>query len=132
MDLNITENLITEAFANVNLIIVLGLMAIGFIIKHTNFLDKVSNDIIPPTLLVLGLIAAFIQDGFTFAAAISGIVSAAVAIGLHQQGKNIFTVTVIPKIKDWLTAMFNKDIDDTAEEELTFDEEIDEEVSDEE
>ena len=78
---------------------VLFLMAIGFIIKHWKVLDKVENTLIPPVLLVFSFVIEFVQNGFSIEAALTAVVSCAVAIGLHQQGKNIF-VTGFEKIKE--------------------------------
>lgn len=107
----ITMQLLDEALSNVNIAIVLGLMAVGFLIKHIKFLEKVENDLIPPILLLLSIVAVVLTDGFTVQSIISAIVNAAVAVGLHQQGKNIFTVTIVPSL-----AKFFKSFTVTSEE----------------
>lgn len=107
----ITMQLLDEALSNVNIAIVLGLMAVGFLIKHIKFLEKVENDLIPPILLLLSIVAVVLTDGFTVQSIISAIVNAAVAVGLHQQGKNIFTVTIVPSL-----AKFFKSFTITSEE----------------
>lgn len=92
----ILTSMLSEALTNVNLVIVVVLMAIGFIIKHVKFLEKVENNLIPPILLVVSIVISFIDTGITLPSAFSAIISAAIAIGLHQSGKNIFTITIIP------------------------------------
>ena len=90
MEAQIIEQLMTESLSNVNIEFVVLLMAVGLVIKHFPALDKVENNLIPPVLLVLSVIASFIENGFTIHAVVIAVVSASVAIGLHQQGKNIF------------------------------------------
>ena len=98
MEANMVNNLINEALTNVNVAIVVALMAVGFIIKHVKFLEKIQNDLIPPILFVLSIVASFIQSGVSLESVIAALVSAAIAIGLHQTGKNIFSVTIIPSV----------------------------------
>ena len=57
MDSILVTQLIEEALANVNVSVVVALMAIGFIIKHVKFLDKISSDVIPPTLLLCSIVS---------------------------------------------------------------------------
>lgn len=99
---NVLETVTTEVFANVNIAIVIGLMAVGFIIKHFKFLEKINNELIPPILLILSMIFTFIDNGISVSSTLVALVSAAVAIGLHEQGKNIFTITIVPTITDIL------------------------------
>jgi hypothetical protein len=123
------SQLINEAFANVNVTLVIALMALGFIVKHVKFLESVNNNIIPPMLLLFSVVAVTVMDGFTVQSIISGIVNAAVAVGLHQQGKNIFSVTVVPSISDLFAKLTNKtniEFEETTEEFV--EEEITEEV----
>jgi hypothetical protein len=75
-----------------NLNLIFGLLAIGFLIKHLKWFNKLPNDFIPVILLVVSLgVSVLNADGSTpgaYANAfISGLLSASVAIGLHQQGK---------------------------------------------
>ncbi len=87
---NIQALLADEVMSNVNLSIVVALLAIGFCIKHFSFLDNIKNGLIPPILCIVGVVLAFMMNGFTVGVFISGIVSAAISIGLHQMGKNVF------------------------------------------
>ena len=108
-------NMLSEALANVNLMVVVVLMAIGFIIKHVKFLEKVENDLIPPILLVLSLVISFISTGVNLPSAFSAIISATIAIGLHQSGRNIFTITIIPGL---IKVLGLKKIEDDKTEEV--------------
>lgn len=123
MDNILVTQLINESLANVNVSVVVTLMAIGFLIKHIKFLDKVNNDVIPPVLLLCSAVFMVITDGFTVQAIISAIVNTAVAVGLHQQGKNIFTVTIVPSISKILDSFISKDEE---ESDLDDDELVDE------
>lgn len=88
MDIN---TLFTSISGTVNLVIIIALMALGYIIKHTKALSKISNNLIPLILLVSGIIISIVLGGSPVAELIiSGIINAAVAIALHQAGKNIF------------------------------------------
>jgi len=98
MGTDIVNEFIQAAVSNINIITVVFLMAIGFIVKHVKYLDKVSNDIIPIILLLCSIAITLVQYGCSTESIIGAIISAAVAIGLHQTGKNIFTVTIIPSI----------------------------------
>ena len=130
MDNILVTQLIQEALANVNVSIVVALMAIGFIIKHVKFLDKVNSDIIPPVLLLCSIVAMIVLEGFSVATIITAIVNAAIAIGLHQQGKNIFTVTVIPSISKLLSGLTGKK-ENATEPEVTEEVEVEDEPVDE-
>lgn len=89
---SVLNQFISEAMANVDVAIIIALMGIGFCIKHLRFFEKISNDLIPPTLIVSSLVLTFMQNGINIQAVITAVVSAATAIGLHQQGKNIFNL----------------------------------------
>lgn len=85
-------SLLTNISGVVNLLVVICLMAIGYVIKHTPVLSKISNNLIPIILLIAGIIISLIMGGDTTAAnlIVSGIINAAIAIALHQTGKNVF------------------------------------------
>ena len=126
MDNIFAAQLLEEAMANVDIALVVALMAIGFIIKHFTLFEKVENNLIPPVLLVFSIIVLVFRDGLTgdtiIPTIISAIVNAAVAIGLHQQGKNIFTITIVPSIADLISGLFPKkdpveEVEDTVIEE---------------
>lgn len=109
---DIVQNILTEAMKNVDIVVLVCLLAIGFCIKHFSFLKKIQNDFIPPFLLLLAIVIEFAQHGFSIMSIITAIVTAAIAIGLHTQGKNLFTVTIIPKIIDILKGI-NSGIEDS-------------------
>lgn len=90
MEAQLIEQLMQEALANVDIGFVLILMAIGFFIKYFPALNKVQNNLIPPVLLAVSLVISFIQEGFTVHAVTVAFVSSVLAIGIHQEGKNIF------------------------------------------
>lgn len=140
MDNILVTQLINESLANVNVSVVVTLMAIGFLIKHIKFLDKVNNDVIPPVLLLFSVVFLAFTDGFNVQTIISAIINTAVAVGLHQQGKNIFTVTVVPSISKLLDGFISKDeepektddelVDEIVDEVLSEDEEVENEDTD--
>lgn len=109
---DIVQHILTEAMKNVDIVVLVCLLAIGFCIKHFSFLKKIQNDFIPPFLLLLAIVIEFAQHGFSIMSIITAIVTAAIAIGLHTQGKNLFTVTIIPKIIDILKGI-NSGIEDS-------------------
>ena len=112
MDNIFASQLLEEAMANVDVALVVALMAVGFIIKHFKLFETVENNLIPPVLLVFSIVVLAFRDGFStetiIPTIISAIVNAAVAIGLHQQGKNIFTMTIIPSIAEVFSNLFKK------------------------
>lgn len=112
MDNIFVTQLLEEAMANVDVALVVALMAIGFIIKHFKLFQTVENNLIPPVLLVFSIVVLVFRDGLNtetiIPTIISAIVNAAVAIGLHQQGKNIFTMTIVPSIADLFSTLFKK------------------------
>lgn len=98
----------TEALANVNILTVVFLLCVGFLIKHWKALDKVENDLIVPVLLIMSFAIGFIENDFkmTLHIATTALCTAVTAIGLHQSGKNIFTVTIVPKVKELIEENF--------------------------
>lgn len=63
------------------------LFTIGFIIKHTPACKLIPNDAIPCILIIIGAIASMATQGWTIMSAVSGIVAAVAATGIHQVGK---------------------------------------------
>lgn len=87
--------LLTGVTASINVPLLLVLMALGYFIKHWPILDKIENNLIPIVLIVIGIAGSLLMGDTSTKAAItecimSGIVNAAIAVMLHQQGKNIF------------------------------------------
>lgn len=65
-------------------IIVLACLVIGYVIKHTPYLDKVANDYIPLIVAVLGAILGAIINDLTVEGIVYGAVSGIASTGLHQ------------------------------------------------
>lgn len=65
-------------------IIVLACLVIGYVIKHTPYLDKIANSYIPLIVTVLGAILGVVTSGLSIEAVIYGAVSGLASTGLHQ------------------------------------------------
>lgn len=98
------EQLIIQVPGQLNFPLLIGLMAIGYIIKNTKALSRVSNKIIPLILLVFGVVVSIIlgdssgSDGVAMAV-INGLANAAIAVWLHETGKNVFEMMNVDKLK---------------------------------
>ena len=80
-----------EAYVNVSLIV--GLLAVGALIKHLKIAENISNKLIPIILTVLAVAFCIsMGDNSTVSDVanniLSGIINAASAVGTHQLGKN--------------------------------------------
>ena len=86
------SELLTALNASINIPVIIFLLAVGYCIKHTPALEKVSNNLIPIIIFVLSVIICGVMNiSDNIAASImSGVINAAAAIGLHSTGKNIF------------------------------------------
>lgn len=93
----------------INLKIVIILLGIGFCIKHIPYLEKLSNEFIPIILMVFSLVLTFLNLGLSIDSFANGILTASVAIGIHQQGKGF--------LKSISTILGNAAEDDVEEEE---------------
>lgn len=115
----VTESLlnqfVSEAMGNIDIAIIIALMGVGFCIKHLKFFEKISNDLIPPVLIVASLLLTFMQNGINVQAVITSIVSSATAIGLHQQGKNIFNI-VTPSTSSLAQHLMSYEEEESVEE----------------
>ena len=78
------ENILTNMQDFVVPIIVLACLVIGYVIKHTPYLDKVANAYIPLIVTVLGAILGVVTSGLSIEAVIYGAVSGLASTGLHQ------------------------------------------------
>lgn len=65
-------------------IIVLACLVIGYVIKHTPYLDKIANSYIPLIVTVLGAILGVVTSGLSVEAVIYGAISGLASTGLHQ------------------------------------------------
>lgn len=79
----------------INPVLLIALMALGFIIKHSPALQKISNGLIPLILLTVSIVMAFVITGTYTAngfvsAVVTGLINAAIAVWFHESGKNIF------------------------------------------
>ena len=126
MDLQNVATLLEEALANINITIVIVLLGIGFIIKHVKFLEKISNDLIPLVLIAFSFLFTFLDSGVTVQATIASIITAAAAIGLHQQGKHIFVTLLIPKLNEIIFGKKEKTEETNTEEVISEDKENEE------
>lgn len=89
------QTLITEIPSHVNMVLLIGLMALGYVIKHTSWCENVSNKLIPIILSVVAIIAIMLTSDLSTAtgvlyAVVNGFVNAAIAVWAHETGKNIF------------------------------------------
>lgn len=95
-NIEIVKQISEIASTSVNVPLIVVLLAIGTVIKHQ--LTKVSNDTIPVIMLVSGVLFAIaLNVPFNFQkdvldVLVQGIVSGAAAVGIHTQGKTVFTL----------------------------------------
>lgn len=106
----------------INIYLILFLLGIGFIIKHTKRLEDIPNDYIPIILYCISLVyeiasISSYEKVSIINSIIDGTIAAAIAIGLHTSGKQLLfksdTISNILKIN-------NKDNND--KEDITDDE----------
>lgn len=71
----------------INLKVVIILLGIGFCVKHIPYLEKISNEFIPVILIIFSLILTYFGLGLSIDSFANAILTASVAIGIHQQGK---------------------------------------------
>lgn len=113
----------------INVLLIMFLMAFGFIIKHMD--TKIKNSYIPAILLVVAMIYEFVSlhsydSTAILNAIVDGIISAAISIGLHSSGKEIFKSILSDKTLK--SALVDSITDSSSNEE---EEESEEEVDDE-
>ena len=78
------EGILTNTQDFVVPIIVLACLVIGYVIKHTPYLDKVANAYIPLIVTLTGAILGVVTSGLSIEAIIYGAVSGLASTGLHQ------------------------------------------------
>lgn len=114
------NQLLTELPAQLNIPLLIALMALGYMIKHVPALSKVSNNLIP-IILPVGAILVALLTGDTssvngiIASMINGLINAAMAVYLHSTGKNIFEFINANKIKSIIESV----VDDEDKNEKT-------------
>lgn len=89
------DQIMTALPGQINIVLLLCLMAVGFIIKHTAIFAKVSNNLIPIIVVVIALVFTLITGDLSTTngvvnAIMSGFINAALAVWAHQAGKNVF------------------------------------------
>lgn len=78
------ENILGNVQEFVVPIIVLACLVIGYVIKHTPYLDKVVNSYIPLIVTLTGAVLGVVTSGLSIEAVIYGAVSGLASTGLHQ------------------------------------------------
>lgn len=92
------QTLFAQFGVTISIVVIIFLLAIGYCIKHIKVFDKVSNNLIPIVLVVLGAITTLLTktaDTSVVMALMNGIINAAIAIAIHQSGKNIFEMVTL-------------------------------------
>ena len=69
-------------------IVVVACLIIGYIIKHTDFLNKIPNNDIPAILAVFGAILNPVVSGFTIDNVVYGALMGLASTGMHQVFKS--------------------------------------------
>lgn len=64
------------------------LLCLGVVIKETKPFEKVANQWIPLILTIVGIILAFLTNGFTVEALAGGFINAFIATGLYEHFRN--------------------------------------------
>jgi hypothetical protein len=100
LEAELFENLLNTAMDNVDVKLVALLIACGFIIKHFRPLEKIQNELIPVILLVISFIWSYFETGLAAVTILTAVFSAAVAIGIHQQGRNYTFDTIVPALRE--------------------------------
>lgn len=89
------DQILTALPGQVNIVLLIALMAVGFIIKHTSIFSKVSNNLIPIVVVIIAIVFTLITGDLSstegvVSAIMSGLINAALAVWAHQTGKNVF------------------------------------------
>ena len=81
----------------INIPLIIVLLAIGAVCKHC--FKKLNNDTIPVIMLIAGVVIVILlkipfdpRDDVLLNVLVEGIASGATAVGIHTQGKTIFTI----------------------------------------
>lgn len=111
----------------INVYLIMFLMAYGFIVKH--IFNNIANKYIPYILIVIALIyeGISLKEYNSIAimnAVVDGIISAAIAIGLHSSGKQI--IKSICQNKSFISTLTSSLSEEDINEEETDDEDLDE------
>ena len=79
-----------SSYINTTLAIIL--WAVGILIKHSGLFKKVSNNIIPLILSILGIVINSVMNGMNTDSVLAGFVTAMVCVGMHKSGQETFGV----------------------------------------
>lgn len=69
-------------------VVVLACLIVGYIIKHTSFLNKIPNDDIPAILAVMGAVLNGFVSGWTIENVVYGALMGLASTGFHQAFKS--------------------------------------------
>lgn len=69
-------------------VVVLACLIVGYIIKHTTFLKKISNDDIPAILAIVGAVLNGAVSGWSIENVVYGAFMGLASTGLHQAFKS--------------------------------------------
>ena len=69
-------------------VVVVACLIIGYIIKHTTFLNKIPNDDIPTILAVIGAILNGVVSGWSVENVVYGALMGLASTGFHQAFKS--------------------------------------------
>ena len=69
------------------LVVMLGCLVVGYIIKHVGFCKKIPNDTIPAILAMVGIILNVIANGISLETVIYGAITGLSSTGCHQAFK---------------------------------------------
>lgn len=79
-------------FSNLNegftLVVMLGCLVVGYIIKHVSFFNKIPNDTIPAILAVIGMVLNVIVNDVSVESFVYGAITGLASTGFHQSFKN--------------------------------------------
>ncbi len=68
-------------------VVVIGCLVVGYIIKHASFMKWLPNDDIPAVLAVVGAVLNILYSGFALETVVFGAFMGLASTGLHQAFK---------------------------------------------
>lgn len=78
----------TSITENFTLVVLMGCLAVGYIIKHATFLKIIPNDFIPVILAGVGMVLNVIANGPSLETIVYGAITGLASTGFHQSFKN--------------------------------------------
>ena len=79
----------TSITENFTLVVLLGCLVVGYIIKHATFLKIIPNDFIPVILAAVGMVLNAVANGPSLETFVYGAITGLASTGFHQTFKNI-------------------------------------------